>query len=158
MPTELTEGAAAPDFTLKNDADEDVRLHDLRGEWVVLYWYPRDDTPGCTIEACEIRDNWQLLEGEAKLFGVSPDNVKSHQKFRDKFALPFPLLADEGHAVSDAYGVWGPKKFMGKEYMGVDRATFIIDPEGNIAKVFPAVKPAGHSLEILQSLQELKKK
>ena len=158
MPTELTEGAAAPDFTLKNDADEDVRLQDLRGEWVVLYWYPKDDTPGCTIEACEIRDNWQLLEGEAKLFGVSPDNVKSHQKFRDKFALPFPLLADEGHAASDAYGVWGPKKFMGKEYMGVDRATLIIDPKGNIAKVFPAVKPAGHSLEILQSLQELKKK
>ena len=158
MPTELSEGAAAPDFTLPNDAGESVSLEGLRGEWVVLYWYPKDDTPGCTTEACEIRDNWQLLEGEAKLFGVSPDSVTSHQKFRDKYALPFPLLADEGHAVSDAYGVWGPKKFMGKEYMGVDRATFIIDPKGNIAKVFPAVKPAGHSLEILQSLQELKKK
>ncbi len=157
MPTELTEGAPAPEFTLQNDAAEDVRLQDLRGEWVVLYWYPKDDTPGCTTEACEIRDNWQLLEGEAKLFGVSPDNVKSHQKFRDKYALPFPLLADEGHVVSDAYGVWGPKKFMGKEYMGVDRATFIIDPKGNIARVFPAVKPAGHSLEILQALQDLKK-
>ena len=157
MPTELVDGVAAPDFTLQDDEGDSVHLADLRGEWVVLYWYPKDDTPGCTTEACEIRDNWALLSGEAKLFGVSPDSVKSHQKFRDKFALPFPLLADEGHAVSDLYGVWGPKKFMGREYMGVDRATFIINPEGTIAKVFPKVKPAGHSLEILQALQELKK-
>ena len=157
MPTTLTEGSPAPEFTLENDRGETVRLADLRGEWTVLYWYPKDDTPGCTTEACEIRDNWTLLEGEARLFGVSPDGVKSHQKFRDKYNLPFPLLADPDHSVSEQYGLWGTKKFMGREYMGVDRATFIIDPDGNIAKIFPAVKPAGHSLEILQALQELKK-
>ena len=157
MPTPLTEGSPAPEFTLENDVGETVRLADLRGEWTVLYWYPKDDTPGCTTEACEIRDNWALLEGEARLFGVSPDGVKSHQKFRDKYNLPFPLLADPDHSVSEQYGLWGTKKFMGREYVGVDRATFIIDPDGNIAKIFPAVKPAGHSLEILQALQELKK-
>jgi peroxiredoxin Q/BCP len=152
----LTEGAEAPPFDLENDRGERVTLEGLRGQWVVLYWYPKDDTPGCTTEACEIRDNWSLLSGEAALFGVSPDSVKSHQRFRDKLSLPFPLLADEGHAVSDRYGVWGPKKFMGRDYMGVDRATFIIAPDGTIARVFPKVKPAGHSLEILQALTELK--
>ena len=156
MPTTLTEGAEAPPFDLENDRGERVTLEGLRGQWVVLYWYPKDDTPGCTTEACEIRDNWSLLSGEAALFGVSPDSVKSHQRFRDKFSLPFPLLADEGHAVSDRYGVWGPKKFMGREYMGVDRATFIIAPDGTIARVFAKVTPAGHSLEILQALTELK--
>jgi peroxiredoxin Q/BCP len=156
VPTTLVEGVQAPQFDLENDRGERVTLDGLRGQWVVLYWYPKDDTPGCTTEACEIRDNWSLLSGEAVLFGVSPDSVKSHQKFRDKFSLPFPLLADEGHAVSDRYGVWGPKKFMGRDYMGVDRATFIIAPDGTIAKVFPKVTPAGHSLEILQALTELK--
>jgi peroxiredoxin Q/BCP len=157
MPTTLTEGSAAPDFTLENDKGEPVTLAGLRGKWAVLYWYPKDDTPGCTTEACEIRDNWNLLEGEAELFGVSPDDVQSHRKFRDKYSLPFPLLADPDHSVSEAYGLWGTKKFMGREYMGVDRATFIIDPDGKIAKIFPQVKPAGHSLEILQALQQLKK-
>ncbi len=158
MPTTLTEGDSAPDFDLESDRNERVRLKDLQGQWVVLYWYPKDDTPGCTVEACEIRDNWQLLSGEAALFGVSPDSVKSHQKFRDKFSLPFPLLADDSHAVSESYGVWGPKTFMGREYMGVDRATFIIDPKGRIAKVFPKVTPAGHSLELSSALKELKSK
>ena len=157
MPTHLNEGESAPDFTLASSEGADVGLKAMRGGWVVLYWYPKDDTPGCTTEACEIRDNWQLLSGEAKLFGVSPDSVKSHQKFRDKFDLPFPLLADDGHKVADAYGVWGPKKFMGREYMGVDRSTFIIDPKGKLARIFPSVKPAGHALEILQALKELKK-
>jgi len=157
MPTHLNEGESAPDFTLASSEGDDVSLKAMRGDWVVLYWYPKDDTPGCTTEACEIRDNWQLLSGEAKLFGVSPDSVKSHQKFRDKFDLPFPLLADDGHKVADAYGVWGPKKFMGREYMGVDRSTFIIDPKGKLARIFPSVKPAGHALEILQALKELKK-
>jgi peroxiredoxin Q/BCP len=157
MSTTLTEGQAAPAFELENDRGERVRLDDLRGQWVVLYWYPKDDTPGCTTEACEIRDNWQMLSGEAALFGVSPDDVSSHVKFRDKYSLPFPLLADPDHQVSDRYGVWGPKKFMGHEYMGVDRATFIVDPEGKIARVFPKVNPAGHSLEILSALNELKK-
>src|SRR5438477_7999795 len=101
MATTLAEGDAAPDFDVETDRNEHVKLSDLRGEWVVLYWYPKDDTPGCTTEACGIRDNWQMLSGEAKLFGISPDSVKSHQKFRDKFNLPFPLLADEGHQVSE---------------------------------------------------------
>ena len=157
MPTHLNEGDAAPEFTLESSDGAQVSLKNLRGQWVVLYWYPKDDTPGCTTEACEIRDNWQLLSGEAKLFGISPDSVASHLKFRDKFNLPFPLLADDGHRVSDQYGVWGPKKFMGREYMGVDRSTFIIDPDAKLAKIFPSVKPAGHALEILAALKELKK-
>ena len=156
MPTTLTEGQAAPLFELEDDRGARVKLADLRGNWVVLYWYPKDDTPGCTTEACEIRDNWQLLSGEAALFGVSPDSVRSHVKFRDKHGLPFPLLADDGHKVSELYGVWGPKTFMGREYMGVDRTTFIVDPEGKLAKVFPKVSPAGHALEILAALKELK--
>lgn len=156
MTITLQEGDPAPTFTLPDDSGESIALEDLKGEWVVLYWYPKDDTPGCTTEACEIRDNWQLISGGARLFGVSPDSIKSHQKFKTKHSLPFPLLADEQHAVSDAYGVWGPKKFMGREYMGVDRATFIIDPQGRIAKIFPKVKPAGHALEILQALDTLK--
>ena len=109
----------------------------------MLYWYPKDDTPGCTTEACEIRDNWSLISGDAELFGISPDDVKSHQKFRDKYTLPFPLLADPEHTVSDAYGVWGPKTFIGHEYMGVDRATFIIGPDGKVARVFPKVNARG---------------
>ncbi|MHB8684347.1 MAG: thioredoxin-dependent thiol peroxidase [Dehalococcoidia bacterium] len=156
MPTTWTEGQAAPLFELEDDRGRRVKLGDLRGRWVVLYWYPKDDTPGCTTEACEIRDNWQLLSGEAELFGISPDSAKSHVKFRDKYDLPFPLLADDEHRVSEQYGVWGPKKFMGREYMGVDRATFIVDPEGNLARVFPKVSPAGHALEILAALKELK--
>jgi thioredoxin-dependent peroxiredoxin len=156
MPTSIKEGDLAPAFDLENDRGERVKLADLRGAWVVLYWYPKDDTPGCTTEASEIRDNWSLISGEAELFGVSPDSVKSHQKFRDKFSLPFPLLADPEHTVSEAYGVWGPKKFMGREYMGVDRTTFIVGPDGKVARVFPKVTPAGHALEILQALKELK--
>ena len=158
MPTTLKEGDAAPAFELENDRGEQVRLEDLRGKWVVLYWYPKDDTPGCTTEACEIRDNWGLISGEAELFGVSPDSVESHQKFRDKFSLQFPLLADPDHKVSELYGVWGPKKFMDREYFGVDRATFVIAPDGKIARVFPKVNPAGHALEIMQTLKELKAK
>jgi peroxiredoxin Q/BCP len=154
--TSIKEGDAAPPFELESDRSERVKLDALRGKWVVLYWYPKDDTPGCATEACEIRDSWTLISGEAELFGISPDSVTSHQKFRDKFSLPFPLLADPEHEVSEAYGVWGPKKFMGREYMGVDRATFIIAPDGRVARVFPKVTPAGHALEILQALKELK--
>jgi len=156
MPTSIKEGDPAPGFELESDRGERVRLDALRGKWVVLYWYPKDDTPGCTTEACEIRDHWSLISGEAELFGISPDSVASHQKFRDKYSLPFPLLADTGHAVSEAYGVWGPKTFMGREYMGVDRATFIVAPDGNVARVFPKVTPAGHALQILNALRELK--
>ena len=155
--TTLKAGDPAPTFDLETDAGDRVSLDGLRGKWAVLYWYPKDDTPGCTTEACEIRDNFSLISGEAELFGVSPDSVKSHQKFRDKFSLPFRLLADTDHSVSDAYGVWGPKKFMGKEYMGVSRTTFIIGPDGKIRHVFDNVKPAGHAIEILEALKELKK-
>jgi peroxiredoxin Q/BCP len=154
--TTLKAGDAAPPFDLETDRGERVSLDSVRGKWAVLYWYPKDDTPGCTTEACEIRDNFSLLSGEAEVFGVSPDSVKSHQRFRDKFSLPFPLLADTDHAVSEAYGVWGPKKFMGKEYMGVSRTTFIIAPDGTLARVFDNVKPAGHALELLGALKELK--
>lgn len=156
MPTTLKAGDAAPPFEMESDRGESVSIAGLAGKWVVLYWYPKDDTPGCTTEACEIRDNFELISGEAELFGVSPDSVKSHQKFRDKFSLPFPLLADAEHKVSDAYGVWGLKKFMGREYMGVERTTFVIDPTGKIAQVFEKVKPAGHALELLEALRELK--
>ena len=141
MSTTLAEGDLAPTFELEDDHGDRVKLEDLRGQWVVLYWYPKDDTPGCTVEACEIRDNFALISGEAEIFGLSPDDVKSHQKFRDKFELPFRLLADPDHAVSDRYGVWGKKKFMDHEYMGVDRATFIVGPDGKLAKVFPKVNP-----------------
>jgi len=156
MPTTLTEGDKAPSFELEDDRGNTVKLDDLRGKWVVLYWYPKDDTPGCTVEACEVRDSWQLIEGEAALFGISLDSVKSHQKFRDKYSLPFPLLADDEHVASEKYGVWGQKTFMGREYMGVDRATFIVAPDGKLAKVFPKVNPAGHVLEIMQALKDAK--
>jgi peroxiredoxin Q/BCP len=157
VPTTLKAGDAAPSFDLETDRGDRVDLAGLKGKWVVLYWYPKDDTPGCTTEACEIRDNFAILSGEAEVFGVSPDSVKSHQRFRDKFSLPFPLLADAEHRIADAYGVWGPKKFMGREYMGVDRTTFIIGPDGRIARVFDKVRPAGHALELLEALRELKK-
>jgi peroxiredoxin Q/BCP len=158
MPTALRPGDPAPPFDLESDRGERLSLYDLKGQWVVLYWYPKDDTPGCTTEACEIRDDFALISGEAAVYGVSPDSVRSHQKFRDKFSLPFTLLADAEHRVADAYGVWGPKRFMGREYMGVDRTTFIIAPDGHIAHVFEKVKPAGHALEILEKLRELKSK
>jgi peroxiredoxin Q/BCP len=157
VPTTLQPGDAAPTFEIEDDRGERVSLDGLKGGWVALYWYPKDDTPGCTTEACEIRDNFDRISGEAALFGVSPDSVKSHVTFRDKFSLPFPLLADTDHAVSEAYGVWGLKKFMGREYMGVERTTFIIDPKGKIARVFEKVKPAGHALELFEALRELKR-
>lgn len=156
MPTTLTPGDPAPEFDVPTESGERVSLESLRGQWVVLYWYPKDDTPGCTAEACDIRDNWQMLSGEAVVLGISPDNQASHQKFRDKYELPFSLLADDDHAVSESYGVWGKKKFMEHEYMGVDRTTFIISPDGKIARVFEKVKPAGHALEIAQTLKDLK--
>lgn len=156
MATTLRASDPAPAFELPDDQGEQVRLDDLRGEWVVLYWYPKDDTPGCTTEACDIRDNFALLSGEARVFGLSPDSVRSHARFRDKHQLPFRLLADDQHTVAEAYGVWGPKKFMGREYMGVDRTTFIVDPQGRIARVIENVKPAGHALEILEALTQLK--
>jgi peroxiredoxin Q/BCP len=156
MPAELPRaGAAAPDFTLPASgfhADE-IALSALRGRPVVLYFYPKDDTSGCTTEACEFRDRWQdVKDAGAVVLGVSPDPVASHEKFRDKYALPFPLLADTDHAVAEAYGVWGEKSMYGRKYLGVHRTTFLIDRDGRVARVFERVKPKGHAGEVLAAL------
>ncbi len=149
-------GTKAPDFTLPSDEGSSVSLKSLRGSPVVLYFYPKDDTSGCTTEACEFRDAWSEVKGSgARLFGVSPDGVRSHEKFRTKLDLPFPLLADEDHAVAEAYGVWGEKSMYGRKYMGILRTTFIIDAEGRVARVFEKVKPAGHADEVLSALHDL---
>ncbi len=149
----IEEGKPAPDFSLTSDAGETVTLADLRGKPVVLYFYPKDNTPGCTKQACGIRDAWGEFERRgAVVLGVSPDGEKSHAKFRDKFGLPFPLLADTGHATAEAYGVWVEKSMYGKKYMGVERSTFVIDAEGNVAKVLRKVKPETHADDVLAVL------
>ena len=146
----------APDFTLMDEKEEPHRLSDYQGQPVVLYFYPKDDTPGCTTEACNFRDDYSAYqEAGVRILGVSPDSSKKHAKFKAKYNLPFTLLADEDHQVCEAYGVWGRKKFMGREYDGVFRTTFLIGPEGKVLKVFENVKPDGHSLEILQAVKEL---
>jgi thioredoxin-dependent peroxiredoxin len=143
-------GIPAPDFELIDDTNQTRRLADFRGQRVVLYFYPKDDTPGCTKEACNFRDDYSAYEQAGiTILGISPDSVESHQKFKARFQLPFSLLADEGHKVCDAYGVWGPKKFMGKSYEGVLRTTFLIGPDGSILRVFEHVRPAEHSAEVL---------
>jgi peroxiredoxin Q/BCP len=149
----ISAGNPAPDFELLDETNVTRRLSDFRGKNVVLYFYPADDTPGCTKEACNFRDDYSAYqEADVVVLGVSPDDVKSHQKFKKKFQLPFPLLADEGHKVCELYGVWGPKKFMGREYEGVLRTTFLIDESGTIVKVFENVRPAEHSKEVLSAL------
>ena len=149
----LPAGVPAPDFELRDDTNTPRKLSDFRGQNVILYFYPADDTPGCTKEACNFRDDYSDYEkAGVAILGVSPDTVASHVKFKQKFQLPFPLLADEGHKVCDLYGVWGPKKFVGKEYEGVLRTTFLIDGNGNILKVFEKVRPAEHSQEVLSAL------
>ena len=146
-------GDAAPGFILPSDRGEDVSLESLRGGPVVLYFYPKDDTSGCTTQACEFRDSWSEVQARgAVVLGVSPDGIASHERFRDKFSLPFPLLADEDHAVAEAYGVWGEKSMYGRKYQGILRTTFIIDPAGRIAHVFEKVKPKGHAAEVLDAL------
>ena len=151
----ITEGDQAPDFTLQSDAGTDVTLSLLRGRPVVLYFYPRDDTPGCTTQACGIRDAYGEFErAGAVVLGVSPDDESSHVKFREKYELPFTLLADSDHAVAERYGAWGEKKFAGKSYMGVKRSTFVIDAEGNVKKVMHNVKPATHADDVLTALAE----
>jgi len=152
----ILSGISAPEFTLPDEANKIHRLSDFRGQTVVLYFYPKDDTPGCTTEACNFRDDYgDFINANIVILGVSPDNTKSHAKFKQKFELPFPLLADEGHKICDLYQVWGPKKFMGREYEGVLRTTFVIGPDGRIAKVFENVKPAGHSAEVLAAVRGL---
>jgi peroxiredoxin Q/BCP len=149
-------GSQAPDFSLPDENGELRHLSDYRGKVVVLYFYPKDDTPGCTTEACGFRDQYQDYEkAGVSVIGVSPDDVKKHQKFKTKYNLPFTLLSDTDHTVCELYGVWGRKKFMGKEYDGVFRTTFLIGKDGTILRVFENVKPEGHSQEILRVLEEI---
>lgn len=150
----ITAGLPAPDFSAPDETGALRSLAEFRGKYVVLYFYPKDDTPGCTTEACNFRDDYSDYEkAGVVILGVSPDSPKSHAKFKQKFQLPFSLIADEDHAICEAYGVWGQKKFMGRQYMGVLRTTFLIDPEGKIIKVFEDVKPADHSAEVLAALK-----
>lgn len=150
----LKAGDKAPAFSLSADGGGQVSLRDFRGRRVVLYFYPKDDTTGCTTEACEFRDNWKAVQAlGAAVLGVSPDSTASHDKFRAKYRLPFPLLADPDHAVAEAYGAWGEKSMYGRKYQGILRSTFIIDEEGRIATVFPKVKPRGHAAEVLAALR-----
>jgi peroxiredoxin Q/BCP len=149
-------GTPAPDFTLQTDTGESLALSALRGRPVVLYFYPKDDTSGCTTEACEFRDLFpRFATTGATVLGVSPDGVKSHAKFKAKYALPFTLLADTEHAVADAYGVWKEKSMYGRKYMGVERTTFVIDADGRVARVFEKVKPAGHADEVARAVDAL---
>jgi peroxiredoxin Q/BCP len=149
----IEEGKPAPDFELQSDSGETVKLSDFHGRPVVLYFYPKDDTPGCTTEACEFRDAYDVFrERGAEVLGVSPDDVASHEKFKTKYDLPFTLLADPEHQVAEQYGVWGERSSYGKTSMGIKRSTFIIDKDGNIARAMLGIKPAGHAEEVLGSL------
>ncbi len=148
-------GNPAPEFTLQDETGVERALSDYRGKPLILYFYPKDDTPGCTTEACNFRDDYSAYqEAGVTILGVSPDPPKSHTKFKEKFGLPFSLLADEGHQVADLYGVWGPKKFMGKSYEGILRTTFLIDEQGSIIRVFENVKPAEHSAELIAAIKK----
>jgi peroxiredoxin Q/BCP len=152
----LEAGQEAPDFTLPDQSGEEITLSDLRGQTVVLYFYPRADTPGCATQACGVRDRRGDYESAgARVIGVSPDSVEAVRRFADKHGLDFTLLADDDHRVAEAYGTWGEKSMYGKKYWGVQRATFIIDPEGTIAKVFPKVSPKTHDDVVLEALDEL---
>ena len=150
----LKAGDKAPLFSLLSDSGDLVKLADLHGKQVVLYFYPKDDTPGCTVEACEFRDRWSdVAMAGALVFGVSPDGVASHQKFRKKFDLPFPLLVDPDHKVAEAYGAWGEKSLYGRKHLGILRTTCVIDQQGRVKRVFEKVKPQGHAAEVLEALR-----
>ena len=149
----LAAGDLAPDFTLRSDSDEEVTLSSLRGRPVVLYFYPKDDTPGCTIQAQGIRDAYADFEAAgAVVLGVSPDDVRRHVKFKQKYDLPFTLLADPEHEVAERYGVWGEKRYMGRTYMGIDRTTFVVAADGTVAKILHKVKPDTHAEDVLSAL------
>ncbi len=149
-------GSKAPDFNLLDQAGQKHTLAQYAGQWVLLYFYPKDDTPGCTTEACALRDNLpQFKKLSCVVLGVSVDSEKSHAKFVKKYDLPFTLLADTDKTLVEAYGVWGKKKFMGREYLGTKRVSFLIDPQGKIAKVYEEVKPAIHADEVLADLAKM---
>ncbi len=149
----VAEGQPAPDFELASDTGERVRLSDLRGRPVVLYFYPRDDTPGCTAEACGFRDAYALFrERGAVVLGVSTDTEAAHVRFKGKYGLPFTLLADPDHSTAEAYGVWAEKTFAGRKYMGVERSTFVVDPDGKLAKIMRRVKPDTHAAQVLEAV------
>jgi peroxiredoxin Q/BCP len=149
----IEEGKPAPDFELTSDSGDTVRLSDFRGRPVVVYFYPKDDTPGCTAQACGIRDNYDAFgERGAVVLGISPDSESSHVKFKQKYGLPFTLLADPEHEIAEQYGVWKERKHYGKTYMGIERSTFVIDPDGNVAHVMRRVKPDTHVEQVLQAL------
>ncbi|MER3409708.1 MAG: thioredoxin-dependent thiol peroxidase [Thermoleophilia bacterium] len=150
----VEEGKEAPDFELPSEDGGTVRLSSLRGRWVVLYFYPKDDTPGCTRQACGIRDAWQEIEQqEAVVLGVSPDPPDSHQRFKAKYGLPFTLLSDAEHAVAEAYGVWVEKTMYGKKRMGIERSTFVIAPDGTVRKALRRINPDTHADEVLAALR-----
>ena len=149
----LKEGDKAPDFSAATNGGNTVSLGDYSGKHVILYFYPKDDTPGCTKEACGFRDSWNDFEDKgADILGVSVDSIKKHDKFVEKYSLPFTLLADEDKKIVQDYGVWGLKKFMGREYMGIYRVTFLIGPDGVIKKIWPKVKPDLHAAEVLAAI------
>jgi peroxiredoxin Q/BCP len=149
----IREGDPAPEFSLASDAGEQVSLSDFRGKPVVLYFYPKDDTPGCTAQACGIRDAYgEFEQAGAVVLGVSPDGVERHVKFKEKYGLPFTLLADPEHELAERYGVWGETTYMGRTYIGVKRSTFVIGPDGTVAKVMHDVKPATHADDVLAAL------
>ncbi len=155
MVAKLKEGEKAPDFAVNDETGQVVRLRDLRGKKVVLYFYPKDDTPGCTREACSFRDSFAKFKKRGiEVFGVSLDSEKSHQKFIDKYSLPFRLLADTERELSESFGTYGEKKFMGRTYMGNHRVTFLIDEKGKIKKIFSKVKPDEHAEEVLSAFNE----
>ena len=155
MANKLKEGDKAPDFAVNDGEGKTVRLKDLKGKKFVLYFYPKDDTPGCTKEACSFRDSWSKFKRRGiEVFGVSLDSEKSHQKFTEKFSLPFRLLADTERKLSESFGTYGKKKFMGREYMGNHRMTFLIDEKGKIKKIFEKVKPEDHAEEVLAAFGE----
>ena len=148
-------GDRAPDIALPDETGTVHRLADQQGRWTIVYFYPKDDTPGCTVEACEFRDaNETIHERGADVWGISPQGASSKRSFREKFGLPFVLLADTDHAVAEAYGSWVQKQNYGKTYMGVARRTFLVDPAGRIARTWPKVKPEGHAAEVIAALDE----
>ncbi len=149
----LSIGQIAPDFTLLDQTGKEHRLSDYQGKYVLIYFYPKDDTPGCTTEACSLRDSWsQFKKHNAVVLGISTDSVKSHEKFVAKFDLPFTLLSDSDKKVVELYGVWGLKKFMGRAYEGTIRSSFLVDPDGKLVAMYPKVKPAEHAAEVLADI------